>query len=345
MFAELLPAAVLHLTREFVIFAQILEGMLQDSRNDTMLKQLHQAVEIRFSGSIHVSRPLLETPEGLRVPPLSVTDTINREFIPVLKKQSSLEKLVLRAEAPEMVLIPPIRAEKVVWLTEEPVKPRIILPERKMEQGTPDWEMGIFIFTLILLGSVRLFFNRYLGQFLSATVSYMTASRMFRERSLSLAHASFRLDILFYMIFSLFIFHALPIFDIELHSVDILAYLFILGGVLLYFGLKKLVYTLQGSISRNVQETAEYLFNMNNYNRILGLFLLPVSLIVAFTPLAEPVWVIYGGIFFTVLFYILLILRGVKILLRKQFSIFYLILYLCTLEILPLLFICKLMLG
>lgn len=319
--------------------------MLQDARNDMMLKQLHQTVEIRLSDSIHVSRQLLETPSDLWVPPLKATDTVNREFIPVLQKQTSLERLVDKNESPSMVFLPPIQAEKIVWLTEEPVKPRIILPERKIEKDTPDWEMGIFIFVLILLGSVRLFFNKYLGQLLSASVNYITASRMFRERSLSLAHASFRLDILFYMIFSLFLFHAFDVFAVMRHPAGIITYLFILSGVLIYFGLKKVAYYLQGNISRNVQETLEFLYNMNIYNRILGLFLLPVSLVVAFTPLAEPGWVIIAGILLIVFFYILLILRGIKILMRKHFSIFYLILYLCTLEILPLLFIYKLVLG
>ncbi len=318
--------------------------MLQDPQ-DTVLRQLHQAVEVHLSDSIYVSRQLLDTPANFRIPPLRAADTVNREYIPVLQKQNSLTRLVAKKDSLLMTPIPPIRPETTVWLTEEPVKPQIILPERKIEKNTPDWEMGIFILALILLGSVRLFFNKYLGQFLSSTVNYITASRMFRERSLSLAHASFRLDILFYMIVSLFIFHALHIFNVEIYPVDIIAYLFILGGVLLYFGLKKFAYYLQGNISRNVQETLEFLYNMDIYNRILGLFLLPVTLIVAFTPLAEPGWVILAGAFFVIFFYILLILRGIKILMRKQFSIFYLILYLCTLEILPLLFICKLVLG
>jgi hypothetical protein len=318
--------------------------MLQDSRNDTVLKQLHQTVEIHLSDSIHITRLMILPSDTLHIPPLRANDTINREFFPVLQKQISLKRLISKDDT-DLVQIPPIQPEKVILLTEEPMKPQIILPERKIERNSPDWQMGVFILALILLGSVRLFFNKYLGQLLSSTMNYITASRMFRERSLSLMHASFRLDIMFYIIFSLFIFHALQIFGITLHPVGIISYLFILGGLLAYFGLKKFVYYLQGNISRTVQETFEFLFNMSIYNRVIGLFLLPVSLIVAFTPMAEPELVIFAGISIICIFYLLLILRGVKILMRKHFSIFYLILYLCTLEILPLLFIYKLVLG
>lgn len=318
--------------------------MLQDTRNDTILKQLHQSVEIHLSDSIQVSRQLILLPPDRHPLPLQTNDTINRDFFPVLQKQVSLKRLILKDDI-NLVPIPPIQPERVVLLTEEPVKPQIILPERKIERDSPDWQMGIFIFALILLGSVRLFFKKYLGQLLGSTVNYITASRMFRERSLSLVHASFRLDIMFYIVLSLFILQAVQVFGIKLHPVGIVSYLFILAGIIAYFGLKKFAYYIQGNISRTVQETLEFLFNMNIYNRTLGLFLLPVSLIVAFTPLAKPQLVIFAGISIICIFYILLILRGVKILMRKHFSIFYLILYLCTLEILPLLFLYKLVLG
>lgn len=318
--------------------------MLQDTRNDTILKQLHQSVEIHLSDSIQFTRQLIMLPADLHVPPLKANDTINRDFFPVLQKQNSLKKLIFQDDV-NLIPIPPIQPERLVLLTEEPVKPEIILPERKIERSSPDWQMGIFIFALILLGTVRLFFVKYLGQLLSSTVNYITASRMFRERSLSLVHASFRLDIMFYVVLSLFIFHSLQVFHVKLHPVGIVSYVFILGGLIAYFGLKRVAYYIQGSISRTVQETLEFLFNMNIYNRTLGLFLLPVTLIVAFTPLSRPELVIFTGMSMVCVFYLLLIFRGVKILMRKHFSIFYMILYLCTLEILPLLFLYKLVLG
>ena len=319
--------------------------MLQDSRNDTLLKQLYQAVDIHLSDSVNV--PL--NPDTLRndllIPPMLAKDSINREYIPVLQKQSSLKVLIEREEDTSMVTILPVQPEQVVLLTEEPPKPQVILPERRIERDTPDWEIAVFILALVLLGSIRLFFNKYLGQLLNSTVSYITASRMFRERSLGTVYASLRLDIMFNIIAGVFIFHALQVFGIQLYPVDIISYLVVLAGVFVYFGIKKTIYYIQGHISRTLPETLEFIYNMNVYNRVTGLFLLPLSLIVAFTPLVEPRWVIFAGLAIAGFLYLLLIFRGITILIRKHFSIFYLILYLCTLEILPLLFIYKLVLG
>lgn len=334
------------LDKEIIYFCRNFHtaGMLQDTRNDTILKQLHEAVDVHLSDSIQTPRQLIVLPVEKNTPPLKANDIINRDFFPVLQKQTSLKRLISEGDK-NLTPIPPIQPERIVLLTEEHIKPQIILPERKLERSSPDWQMGIFVLAFILLGSVRLFFGKYIGQLLGATVNYITASRMFRERSLSLVHASFRLDVMFYIISSLFIFHAVKIFGVELHPVEIVSYLFILGGMLAYFGLKKFAYYIQGNISRTVPETLEFLFNMNIYNRILGLILLPLSLIVAFTPLSRPELIIFAGFFIICVFYLLLIFRGVKILMRKHFSIFYMILYLCTLEILPLLFLYKLVLG
>ena len=127
-------------------------------------------------------------------------------------------------------------------------------------------------------------------------------------------------------------------------SSGILKYLIIFAGVIVYFGLKQGLYSVQGKMAEANAETQEVLYNMNLFNRILGVVLIPVTLILAFSRLPNPEILVGIGGIMVLLCYILLVLRGLKILLRKDFPIFYLILYLCTLEILPLFYIYKLVL-
>jgi hypothetical protein len=118
-------------------------------------------------------------------------------------------------------------------------------------------------------------------------------------------------------------------------------YLFCFGAVLAYFLLKKLAYFLLGSVFEGTNETSEYLFNMDNYNRVTGIFLFPIITLVTFYPREDPTLPMFLGGGIVLIFYILLLQRGIAILLKKQFSIFYLFLYLCSLEFLPLLLIYK----
>ncbi|HAH22872.1 MAG TPA: hypothetical protein DCL77_03780 [Prolixibacteraceae bacterium] len=53
---------------------------------------------------------------------------------------------------------------------------------------------------------------------------------------------------------------------------------------------------------------------------------------------------LYTGLVVISIFYLVSLARGIKIFLRKHFSISYLILYLCTLEFLPLLLVYNILL-
>ncbi|MGE4586799.1 MAG: DUF4271 domain-containing protein [Mangrovibacterium sp.] len=317
--------------------------MLQDLRNDTLLRQLHQAVEIPLSESLFLPGSLTRPVADESLIPLVVPDSLGGEDVFLVPQQ--LSPANLSGREPALVPLSPVQPGSVGQITEDSGNSRLFLPERKLDRNTSDWEMGVFIIVLILLGSVRLFYKHYLSQLFSSTVNAMTASRMFRERSLSLVRASFRLDVIFYLVFSLFVFYSLQTFKLLVHPTAWMAYLQILAGIFIYFLLKRLAYYLLGQFSRTVSETFEFLYNMGNFNRASGILLLPLTLVIAFTPLHHPVWVIAAGGIVILLLYISLIFRGVKILIRKHFSIFYLILYLCTLEILPLLVICKLVFG
>jgi ABC-type multidrug transport system permease subunit len=108
---------------------------------------------------------------------------------------------------------------------------------------------------------------------------------------------------------------------------------------------KKLAYQALGSIFIDSSDTREFLFNMDNFNRGTGIILLPIVALIAYFPYENPVIAVFSGVFTTLVFYIMLLKRGVSILLKKQFPIFYLFLYLCTLEFLPLLLIYKIVVN
>ncbi len=238
----------------------------------------------------------------------------------------------------------PFDSVKLSLSTVEPM-PGLGLPQRKLTQTKSDWVVAILLVILALFASVRLFFGKYLLQIFHAAVNYATASRLFRERSVSVTHAALRLDIIFFLTASLFLYQVAGRELNALVSQNFLKYVLILLGTFLFVIGKQFLYTVQGSLSETKSETSEFLYNMNLYNRVIGLGLLPVTLIIAFSRLRNQEIMIGIGALMFLFGFILLVFRGLKILVRKDFPLFYLILYLCTLEILPLLFIYKLVLD
>lgn len=205
-----------------------------------------------------------------------------------------------------------------------------------------DWLTGIMFFAFVLLVSVRAGFSKYITSLFQSLINYPTAFRMFREKNYSLLHGAFRLEALFYIAFSIFIFQIFILVSNN-HSLFTLSfYGTTLAAVIFYFLAKKLAYFALGSIFTGASDTREFLFNLDNFNRGAGIVLFPIVALIAYFPSENPMIAVFLGVLTTLVFYIMLLKRGISILLKKQFPIFYLFLYLCTLEILPLLLVYKL---
>jgi len=213
------------------------------------------------------------------------------------------------------------------------------LRDTSYKQG--DWLTGVMFVALLLLVSVRAGYSKYIGSLFQSLINYPTAYRMFREKNYSILHGAFRLEVLYYIVLSIFIFQVIDLVSVDNTLFSWLFYIKTLGAVVIYFLSKKLAYHALGSIFIDTNDTKEFLFNMDNFNRGAGIVLFPVVALIAYYPSENPMIAVFLGVFITLVFYIILLKRGISILLKKQFPIFYLFLYLCTLEILPLLLIYK----
>ncbi len=218
---------------------------------------------------------------------------------------------------------------------------KLELPIREKNSFSTDWITVLIILALILFATVRATSSKYISDLFQSLVNYNTSYRMFREKNYPISHGATQLDIIFYFTFSLFLFQVENAFGLAFAHYNFLSFLISLGTVLAYFFIKKIAYSALGLVFEGIAETNEYLFNMDVFNRILGIVLLPIVALINYYPADNPLFMVYTGIFTVGIFYAFLLQRGISILLKKQFSIFYLFLYLCTLEFLPLLLIYK----
>lgn len=126
---------------------------------------------------------------------------------------------------------------------------------------------------------------------------------------------------------------------------DLIVYLLIFIAGLALFGLRYGSYALLGYIFNTNQSTSHFLNASFIFTFIMGIILLPFALVI---PFANPLW--YSILFrvaisLFVLFYIWMLLRGIKLISDSFLSIFYMFLYLCALEIIPVIWLFKLLTG
>jgi len=92
-----------------------------------------------------------------------------------------------------------------------------------------------------------------------------------------------------------------------------------------------------GFISGDRHTSKEYLYNVFLFNKSMALVLFPFLLTIPYVNPSIGNILIYISIFVVGFLYILRTFRGIRIMFEKHYPFFYLILYLCSLEILPIL--------
>lgn len=216
------------------------------------------------------------------------------------------------------------------------------VPKQKT-QFIPDWSISAILLLLILLASIRNASETYLPQIFQSIFNKKVAIRLFREKVSTLFNISFRLDLFYTVVSGLFIYQVVDYYSEFSINESMLYCGLIIVAFSIYTALKFLLYRISGVIFDISAEIREYLFHAKTGNRVMGIILFPVVLFLFIIQGNFTELLLYIGIILTVILAIINILRGMIIIAEKVFSVYYLILYLCTLEILPILLMWKIL--
>lgn len=206
-----------------------------------------------------------------------------------------------------------------------------------------NWVVILFVSIITLVAVLRTMGEKYLVSLTQSVFNNQTAIRLHREQLTSNRFIVFLIEILYYLSLSSFLYHILKVFVNKLPATDFRLYLFVLVLTVAFVNVKRFVYGIISAVFEGQNETGEFLFYKRLSNHIVGLFLLiPAFSMFFVSGILFNVLSIFG-VFIIAIPSIIAILRGGAIILKKGFFVFYLILYLCTLEILPLLIVWKIL--
>ncbi len=206
-----------------------------------------------------------------------------------------------------------------------------------------DWMLGVIIFSLILFGWIRVGFGRFVQLAIQASYNFFTARRIKEESNVMRSRVFHFMNLLFFINLGLFLSQWVDFQNIALFELNgFLLFILIFMVILLFYSLKGLVLTFLDFLFLSKGAFTYYNSTVFIYNRMVGLLLLPLISVLPFVDISITPWLFYLGFLIIALLYFFRISRGIQIGSKIRLSIFYLILYLCALEILPLLIIYKL---
>jgi hypothetical protein len=212
----------------------------------------------------------------------------------------------------------------------------------EIQKTSNDWIAVHLIILFVLLAWVRFFYRKRLSQVFSSVVAHHYFYQLTREGTLFRERISIPLFIVYLVSVSMFIYLLVICFlppsvtdlqDIKLFSAIILI-------VLVFWIIKNGVINLSGIIFKDYYSSAEILLTNFVFNLVLGLVFLPVVVIAVYYNSEN---ILYAGVIFWLILTLYRIGRELySSISLLNYSVYYRILYLCTLEILPLLVVTKL---
>jgi hypothetical protein len=154
------------------------------------------------------------------------------------------------------------------------------------------------------------------------------------------------LNLVSFLIIGLFGYSVAAFYDVIPSGIrGIVNWLIVLGIISAAVTARHLICLITGAASGQQEVFREYLLGIYHSYRIVALFLFLFIILMSYTEILPVKDFILSGIFTLAIVYLIRVIRLLIIFLNRNISIFYLILYLCALEILPVLIIVKYFTG
>lgn len=237
------------------------------------------------------------------------------------------------------VIPPPVRNVKKT-ITKEP--DFIYYTPSSKPIGIASWQVFILLLSFVLLGVVKAFGNRRFRQIIRSFTRHRASLEILREEKKFFHRTNILLSIIHLFTTSLFVFHINLVFNFSPYiSNNFQSYIIIFTIIIAIYISKSITIRFLAFLFNYKEKVSEYLFNIFLFNSLLGILLLPVICFLYFTDYSTLFLLQYIGIPLTL---ILFIYRGIRILLigfLGKIPYSYIFLYICTLEILPLVVLYK----
>ncbi len=215
-----------------------------------------------------------------------------------------------------------------------------------LNKTTPDWIFPLLIVIVAAFAWLRAFYNKYFIQIITAFFNNNLTNQIVRDENILVQRASILLNMVFSLVAALFLYFVSVHFNWSLGgmSFGLSRYIFFALAVSSVYTFKFLVLKICGYLFQLDKEMATYIFNIFLVNNVVGTLLIPVVLFLAFSTMVSATLLITISIFLIGGGFLYRVVRGLSAGFSSiVFSPYYLFLYLCALEIAPLIVLIKIL--
>ncbi len=188
----------------------------------------------------------------------------------------------------------------------------------------------------------RIYLGKLLSSTFTATIRYNQAASMFNDNSQLQRQRDNALYAFYFLSFGFYLLLLSEHYNFHPYGLTGRNLLFFYVGLTFVVFISRLILLyIVGFVFYTVELFREHLYMGFTYNKLLGIVLIPLNFLVVFTEGALNNVIIYLSLVFLIILLAMKFLRGVIFSLNNRVFNLYLFLYLCALEIVPILLLYK----
>ncbi len=207
----------------------------------------------------------------------------------------------------------------------------------KVQVHQPTWYFIYLVLLISLFVWIRLYYGNILTQTVQASTNFQVANKMFKNNSLLQNQLDGTLYLFYFLSMAFLLYYMelrVGLFPYEMQGG--LLFLFNLALLAALFFGRVVLHNITGILFNRARIVREYLYNMFIFNKLSGLVALPLIFLLVYTKGALQETVFWTCIFVLSSIVAMRLIRAVVFSFRKEILVFYMFLYLCALEIAPL---------
>ncbi|MEJ6796759.1 MAG: DUF4271 domain-containing protein [Flavobacteriales bacterium] len=212
--------------------------------------------------------------------------------------------------------------------------------------GEP-WMFYVFMFVGVLIAGTQWNYSKNIREIFYAVINIRMLREILREEIVLTSRTSQLLIVLSHISLAVFFYLALSLYEIGIAGVSLsgfLKYLLILTIITFIYFVKIIIIRGMRLLFNGDYSLREYEFNYGLLLKIAGIGLFPISLLLAYSKVIPSDVLVVLGLILIVASVVWRWARGWLNAVTNRISIVYIILYLCTLEILPAVVLLKVLL-
>lgn len=202
----------------------------------------------------------------------------------------------------------------------------------------------IILAMMVILTLVVTIFRIFISKIWKAFLNDNLLHQLMREQSTGVTVAYSILYLMFFINAGIFLFLLCDYFEVSIATTNFASLMICIGGVMGFFLVKHLLLQIVKGVFPVEKEVSSYSFTITVFNIVVGFFLVPMILLIAYAPDSVTQVMIYTTLGLLVLALLFRSLRGLFIASRFfAWHKFHFFLYLCAVEIAPVVVTVKLL--